>query len=124
MPGTVPSAESHVLKAQVFKALSHPIRLRLVDALLSGESSVQGLQKALNIDQPIVSQQLARLRASGIVVSRKEGTTMFYAVTDPMLRDLQHVMKRILDRRRASAHSRVRELAHETGSRRRGRTRV
>jgi DNA-binding transcriptional ArsR family regulator len=124
MPGTVPSAESHVLKAQVFKALSHPIRLRLVDALLGGESSVQGLQKALNIDQPIVSQQLARLRASGIVVSRKEGTTMFYAVTDPMLRDLQHVVKRILDRRRAGAHSRVRELANETGSRRRRRTRA
>jgi DNA-binding transcriptional ArsR family regulator len=100
MPGTVPAAETVAFRAQFFKALSHPIRLRLLDALLTGESSVQGLQKALNIDQPIVSQQLARLRANGIVVSRKEGTTMFYAVTDPRLRDLQHVVKRILDRRR------------------------
>lgn len=124
MPGTLPLAELQVLRAQFFKALSHPIRIRLLDALLTGESSVQGLQKALNIDQPIVSQQLARLRASGIVVSRKEGTTMFYAVTDPMLRDLQHVVKRILDRRLAGVQSRLRELANQAGSRRRRRARA
>lgn len=123
MPNTMPSAELQVLKAQFFKALSHPIRIRLLDALLTGESSVQDLQKALDIDQPIVSQQLARLRASGIVVTRKEGTATLYAVTDPLLRDLLNVARQILNRRLIGVQSLLRELANETASRRRPRAR-
>ena len=123
MPNTVASAELQVLKAQFFKALSHPIRIRLLDALLAGEASVQDLQKALDIDQPIVSQQLARLRAGGIVVSRKEGTATLYAVTDPMLRDLLQVARRIRNRRLTGVQSLLRELANEPGPRRRPRTR-
>ena len=76
---TLPSAELQTLKAQFFKSLAHPIRIRILEILVSGEVKVQDLQKALDLDQPIVSQQLARLRSSGIVVSRKEGTTTFYA---------------------------------------------
>ena len=123
MPTTVPSAELQVLKAQFFKALSHPIRIRLLDALLAGEASVQDLQKALDLDQPIVSQQLARLRAGGIVVSRKEGTATLYAVTDPMLRYLLQVAKRILNRRLTGVQSLLRELANEAAPRRPSRTR-
>ena len=123
MHNSVRSAELQVLKAQFFKALSHPIRIRLLDALLAGEASVQDLQKALDLDQPIVSQQLARLRAGGIVVSRKEGTATLYAVTDPMLRELLQVAKRILNRRLTGVQSLLRELANEAGPRRPPRTR-
>ena len=119
MPAIVPSVELQVLKAQFFKALSHPIRIRLLEVLVAGEARVQDLQSALGIDQPIVSQQLARLRASGIVVSRKEGTTIFYMVADPVLRDLLQVARTILNRQLVGAQSLLRELEHESGPRHR-----
>jgi DNA-binding transcriptional ArsR family regulator len=81
-----PSPELQTLKAEFFRALAHPIRIRLLEVLVSTpEASVQELQRTLQIDQPIVSQQLARLRASGIVAARKSGATTRYAVTDPLL---------------------------------------
>ena len=69
----VMSSDLQAVKAQFFKALANPVRIRLLEKLVQRETKVQDLQKALNLEQPIVSQQLARLRASGIVVSRKRG---------------------------------------------------
>ena len=111
---TLPSAELQTLKAQFFKSLAHPIRIRILEILVKGEVKVQDLQKTLDLDQPIVSQQLARLRGSGIVVSRKEGTTTFYALSDPMLEELLQVAKTILNRRLVGVRSLLRELASET----------
>src|SRR5215471_6780642 len=97
---TGPSHELQTLKAEFFRALAHPARIRLLEVLSSaGEQSVQALQAKLNLDQPIVSQQLAKLRASGIVVSRKEGTSVQYALADPRIADLLAVAKAILNRR-------------------------
>lgn len=115
MPATFPSTELQTLKAQFFKSLAHPIRIRILEILVRGEVKVQDLQKALDLDQPIVSQQLARLRSSGIVTSRKEGTTTFYAVSDPMLGDLLQVARTILNRQLVGVHSLLRELASEDG---------
>jgi ArsR family transcriptional regulator len=108
------------LKAQFFQALAHPIRIRILEILVNGEVRVQDLQRALALDQPIVSQQLARLRSTGIVVSRKEGTTTFYGVADPEMGNLLRVAKRILNRRLVGVQSLLRELADEQGGRRRG----
>ena len=116
-----PSAELQVLKAQFFKTLAHPIRIRLLEVLAAGETSVQELQRAVNADQPIVSQQLARLRSAGIVVTRKQGTMTYYAVADPMLGDLLLVAKKILNRQLVGVQSLLQELEHESGSRRRSR---
>ena len=110
---TLPSTELQTLKAQFFKSLAHPIRIRILEILVRGEVKVQDLQKALDLDQPIVSQQLARLRSSGIVVTRKEGTTTFYAVSDPMLGDLLQVARTILNRQLVGVRSLLRELASE-----------
>jgi DNA-binding transcriptional ArsR family regulator len=118
---TAPSAELQVLKAQFFKALAHPIRIRLLEVLAVGEASVQDLQRAVNADQPIVSQQLARLRSSGIVVTRKQGTLIYYAVADPMLAELLLVAKKILNRQLVGVQSLLEELEHESGGRRRAR---
>ena len=122
-----PSSELQVLKAQFFKALANPVRIRVLEMLVEREARVQDLQKTLNLDQPIVSQQLARLRASGIVVTRKEGTTIYYGVADPMVRELLRVAKSILNRQLVGVRSLLRELAVErghTGSRPRGRNLV
>jgi DNA-binding transcriptional ArsR family regulator len=108
------SADLQTVKAQFFQALANPVRIRLLERLVQGEARVQDLQRALALDQPIVSQQLARLRASGIVVSRKEGATIYYAVADPMVGELLRVAKSILNRQLVGVRSLLRELAVET----------
>jgi DNA-binding transcriptional ArsR family regulator len=125
MATVIASPELQSLKAQFFKALAHPIRIRLLEILVKGEVRVQDLQKVLALDQPIVSQQLARLRATGIVVTRKEGTTTFYGVADPEMAELLKVAKQILNRRLVGMRSLLRELADEqSGRRRAARSRV
>lgn len=116
-----PSAELQILKAQFFRALAHPVRIRLLEVLvMSGATSVQDLQRRLGIDQPIVSQQLARLRAGGIVISKKRGATTFYTVTDPLIADVLKVAKQILNRHLVGVQSLLQELKDDdsTGSRR------
>jgi DNA-binding transcriptional ArsR family regulator len=109
-----PSPQLQTLKAEFFRALAHPIRIRLLEVLVTtAESSVQDLQKTLGIDQPIVSQQLARLRASGIVIARKRGAATRYSVTDPLLKDLLRVAKQILNRRLVGVQSLLRELERD-----------
>ena len=116
-----PSRELQTLKAEFFRALAHPIRIRLLEVLsAAGEQNVHALQQRLDLDQPTVSQQLAKLRASGIVVSRKEGTTVAYALADPMIAELLAVAKDILNRRLSGAQALLRELR---GERRAGRER-
>jgi DNA-binding transcriptional ArsR family regulator len=105
------SAGLQTLKAEFFGALAHPVRIRLLEALIdAGETSVQDLQRRLGIDQPIVSQQLAKLRASGIVTSKKQGSSTLYEVADPMIGDLLRVAKQILNRHLVGVKSLLREL--------------
>jgi DNA-binding transcriptional ArsR family regulator len=113
MTSRTPSHELQALKAEFFRALAHPLRIRLLEALVSGEQNVQTLQQRLAVDQPLVSQQLAKLRASGIVVSRKEGTTVSYRLTDPMIADLLDVAKDILNRKLVGAQALLRELRRD-----------
>jgi len=108
---TLPSPQLQTLKAEFFRALAHPVRIRLLEVLVTdGDTSVQDLQRALSIDQPIVSQQLARLRASGIVVARKRGAMTEYAVSDPLLKDLLRIARDILNRRLVGVQALLREL--------------
>src|SRR4051812_8200601 len=109
-----PSQQLQELKAELFRALAHPIRIRLLEVLVTtDECSVQDLQRRLDVDQPIVSQQLARLRASGIVVASKRGSATRYAVADPSVKDLLTVAKQILNRRLVDTQVLLRELARD-----------
>lgn len=108
---TAPSHELQTLKAEFFRALAHPARIRLLEVLSErGEQSVQALQSRLDLDQPTVSQQLARLRASGIVVARKEGTTVQYRLANPRIADLLDVAKSILSQRLTNHRTLLHEL--------------
>ena len=118
---TAASLELQALKAQFFKALAHPVRIRLLEVLATGQARVQDLQRALEVDQPIVSQQLARLRATGIVTVHREGPTTFYALADPMLAELLLVAKKILNRRLVGVQSLLEELDVEPRAPRRAR---
>jgi DNA-binding transcriptional ArsR family regulator len=111
---TMPSRQLQTLKAEFFRALAHPIRIRLLEVLVATpERSVQDLQRTLGIDQPIVSQQLARLRASGIVVAAKSGAATRYSVTDPLLKDVLQIAKQILNRRLTGVQSLLLELERD-----------
>jgi len=113
-----PSPQLQTLKAEFFRALAHPIRIRILEVLVAGQDrSVQDLQRLLDIDQPIVSQQLARLRASGIVVARKRGANARYSVTDPLLKELLQIAKQILNRRLVGVQSLLRELGQDATAR-------
>jgi DNA-binding transcriptional ArsR family regulator len=107
-----PSPELQTMKARFFGALAHPVRIRLLEMLAaSGETSVQELQRRLRIQQPIVSQQLAKLRSSGIVAARRRGSSTLYTLADPMIGDLLRVAKQILNRHLVRVTSLQRELA-------------
>jgi ArsR family transcriptional regulator len=71
------------LKAEFFKALAHPLRVRILEALRLGELGVNELVLRLGVEQSTLSQQLAILRTRDIVVGRKSGNMVFYSVKDP-----------------------------------------
>ena len=86
-----------LFEADFFRALTHPIRIRILEMLGTGERSVQELQQALGLEQPIASQQLAILRRENIVMPRKLGTALRYALSDPLLTKLLSVVREIFN---------------------------
>lgn len=72
------SASGFKRSAQLFRALSHPVRLRILDILGHQEACVCHLTAILGQRQPYVSQQLATLREAGLVADRREGTLIYY----------------------------------------------
>jgi len=106
-------SDLQVFKAEFFRALAHPARIRILEVLASGERSVQELQQALALDQPLVSQQLAVLRGKNIVVTRKEGTTVRYALKDPRVAALLATAREIFDLHLVDTQSMLKELRRE-----------
>ncbi|HTL42993.1 MAG TPA: metalloregulator ArsR/SmtB family transcription factor [Vicinamibacterales bacterium] len=107
------AGELQMFKAQFFRALAHPTRIRLLEILVRGGRTVQELQEALALDQPIVSQQLAVLRNQGVVSAQKEGVSVRYALRDPLMGDLLDVARRIFDNRLGTSTGLLRELRRE-----------
>jgi ArsR family transcriptional regulator len=85
MPETQLSARNGYREASaLLKALSHPIRLQILQVLAEhGEACVCHLECALGRRQAYISQQLSRLRETGMVVDRREGPNVFYRLADP-----------------------------------------
>lgn len=84
------------IKADLFRALAHPARVRALEVLAEGERSVGDLQPLVGIESSHLSQQLGVLRRAGLVTTRKEGASVIYAIRDPELVDLLAVAKRML----------------------------
>ena len=76
-------------------------------------SYVQELQDALGVEQPVVSQQLAVLRANNIVAGRKEGVNVRYSVRDPLIAELLGIARRIFNNHLVSTQGLLRQLQHE-----------
>ena len=83
--------------SEFFKALAHPLRIKVLDALRHGEVGVNELSTRLAVEQATLSQQLAVLRKSNIVVGRKEGQNVYYSARDPEIFRLLDVTHQIFN---------------------------
>ena len=84
------------LKAEFFKTLGHPARIRILELLTVGEHSVGELQAEVGLESSHTSQQLAVLRRAGVVVARKQGNSVIYSIASPDMAELMAVARKVL----------------------------
>jgi len=84
-------------KAEFFKALANPIRIRILDELRSEELTVSEIKERLDVELPNVSQQLAVLKGQKLVIARKQGNNIYYSCIDPTVFKLLDVAKQIFN---------------------------
>jgi DNA-binding transcriptional ArsR family regulator len=84
------------LKAEFFKAIGHPIRIRVLELLSEDEQSVSDLLGAIDVGQAYLSQQLGVLRRAGLVTARREGSHVLYALADARMAELLAVARQML----------------------------
>ncbi|MGW4210389.1 ArsR/SmtB family transcription factor [Lentzea sp. NPDC004789] len=84
------------VKAEFFKNLGHPARIRVLELLSEREHSVAEMLPEVGIEAANLSQQLAVLRRAGLVTTRKEGSNVFYSLTSPHVAELLAVARLIL----------------------------
>jgi len=100
-------------KAEFFKALAHPARIKILELLRAGEMSVTELQAQLEIEASSVSQQLAILRGKNIVEARKVGTSVYYRVRDPAVFELFDAARKIFNNHLIDTRSMLERLEGE-----------
>jgi ArsR family transcriptional regulator len=82
-----PSQPLYVAKAELFRSLGHPVRIRILELLVEGEQPVSALLGELHVEPSSLSQHLNVLKHTGLVVSRRQGNGVTYEVTDPSVKD-------------------------------------
>jgi ArsR family transcriptional regulator len=114
-------------KAEFFKALAHPLRISILDALREGELTVNEISQRFDVEPANASQQLAVLRNRNIVITRKEGANVYYAVTDKSIFKLLDAAKEIFSHHLVGVRSMLEEIhapGPSAGVRTAGRKRV
>jgi DNA-binding transcriptional ArsR family regulator len=108
----------HQVKAEFFKTLGHPARIRVLEVLRNGERPVHELIPEVGLEPSHLSQQLAVLRRANLVQSRKVGSSVLYSVSDPRVFELLEVAKAILTTSLTETRELLEELQGEdTGKR-------
>jgi DNA-binding transcriptional ArsR family regulator len=95
--------------SEFLKALAHEGRLLILCLLIDGEKSVGEIEDLLSLRQPAISQQLARLRADGLVETRREGKNIFYSLARSEVRDVVGTLHRSFCE---APRARVKEAGH------------
>jgi len=106
------------VKAQFFKTLGHPARIRVLEVLAGGARSVSELQPDVGIEASHLSQQLSVLRKAGVVEAERQGSSMIYSVTDPQVFELLSVAKQIITTSLSGAEDMLADLdaiSYESG---------
>ncbi|MDX3659530.1 MULTISPECIES: ArsR/SmtB family transcription factor [Lentzea] len=83
-------------KAEFFRMLGHPVRIRVLELLQDGPKAVRDLLAEIEVEPSNLSAQLAVLRRSGIVTATREGSTVVYALAGADVADLMKAARRIL----------------------------
>lgn len=86
----------HQIKAEFFRTLGHPVRVRILELLKDGELTVSRLQAELGIDSSGASQHLGAMRRQGLLESRRDGTSVFYRVRDPRIFQLLETARQLI----------------------------
>ena len=97
-------------KADFFRALAHPLRISILDALREGELTVNEISQHFDVEPANASQQLAVLRNRNIVVARKEGANVYYAVSDKSIFKLLDAAKEIFNNHLVGVRSMLEEI--------------
>jgi ArsR family transcriptional regulator len=97
-------------KAEFFRMLGHPVRIRVLELLQEGPKPVRDLLADIEIEPSSLSQQLAVLRRSGIVTASREGTTVVYALAGTDVAELLRAARRILTEMLADRNALLEEL--------------
>jgi DNA-binding transcriptional ArsR family regulator len=90
------STPLYQLKAEFFKTLGHPARIRVLELLSEREHAVGEMLPEVGIEATNLSQHLAVLRRAGLVTTRKEGSSVYYSLTSPEVAELLRVARQIL----------------------------
>jgi DNA-binding transcriptional ArsR family regulator len=110
-PEAVQRRAVYQVKAEFFRILGHPVRVRILELLKDGERSVGDLQRELQMDSSGTSQHLGVLRKHGVLESRRDGTSVYYAVRDPRMFQLLETARQILTSNRSESQAVLGELA-------------
>ncbi len=100
-------------KANIFRALSHPTRIAILEVLRDRELSARTIQEKLGLEQANLSQHLAILRSHQIVVNRKDGNQVFYSIRNPVLVQVLDIMRQYIQGSLADAVRMLGEVEYE-----------
>ncbi|BDB41326.1 MULTISPECIES: ArsR/SmtB family transcription factor [Mycobacterium] len=84
------------LKAEFFKTLAHPARVRILEMLSERDHTVAELLPEVGLESSNLSQQLGVLRRAGVVTATKDGNTVIYSITSPLIAELMAVARQVL----------------------------
>ena len=101
-------------KTAFFKALAHPLRIRILDELRAGPVNVGQLRDRLGAEQSTLSQQLAVLRSSNLVSTERHGSTVLYAVRDPAIWGVLDAALEIFEKQLVTVRDVLEELRRTT----------
>ncbi len=90
-------SDLHNSRSDIFKALAHPTRLRILDLLRNGELCVCEIFPALDMEQSNISRHLSILKKEGILSMRKKGLNVYYRVNDPRVYEIIKLCSEILN---------------------------
>ena len=104
-------------KASIFRALSHPTRIAILEVLRERELSTRAIQEKLGVEQANLSQHLAILRSHRIVANRKDGNQVFYSIRNPLLVEVLDIMRQYFQANLAEAVQMLEEVECEVSER-------
>ncbi len=90
-----PNESGYERTAVIGRAMADPKRLCVLESLADGELSVSDLSSRVRCQVPNMSQHLAVLRSAGLVTTRREGTTVYYRLTDPRILEVYQLLQQI-----------------------------